>query len=290
MVRGASGTQLAVTSYGTQQGPTLLLTHGWGADQREWAWLVQSLPSGTRVVTWDLPGLGASTPIPGAYTMAAMAGDLDAVVSSIDGPVVLVGHSIGGMLNLEYARRYPDKLGKQVSALVQANTTYTNPVNTKVNPDRSRKLQEPVYEPAMRVVETLSPVFHGLGWLAYQSGLAHVQLARQSFAGMQSWQQLDQMARYAYRSSPAVVAQGVLAMLRWDGSDVLERVNVPTLIISGEQDLTTLPEASDVMEQRIKSAQRVRVSPAAHMGPVEQDGRYAQAMATFATGSTVARR
>jgi pimeloyl-ACP methyl ester carboxylesterase len=267
----------------------LLLTHGWGADQREWSWLLRSLPQGTRVVTWDLPGLGASSPIPGQATMAAMAGDLDAVVSSIDGPVILVGHSIGGMLNLEYARRFPAKLGQQVTGIVQANTTYTNPVETKVGAERSRKLQEPVHEPALHVVEAVSPVFRALGWLAYQSGLAHLQLARQSFAGMQSWQQLDHMARYAYRSSPKVVAEGVLAMLDWDASDVLGRVRVPTLIISGAQDLTTLPEASDTMEKGIPSARQVRVSPAAHLGPVEQDRRYAQALAAFASGADVAR-
>jgi len=74
------------------------------------------------------------------------------------------------------------------------------------------------------------------GWLAYQSGLAHLQLATQSFAGAETWDQLDQMARYAYRSSPRVVARGVLAMLRWDGSNVLPKISVPTLIISGNEE------------------------------------------------------
>ncbi|HZY18120.1 MAG TPA: alpha/beta hydrolase [Ramlibacter sp.] len=290
VVRGASGAQLAVNRYGPPEGPTLLLTHGWGADQGEWRWLMQSLPQGTRVVTWDLPGLGASTPLPGDYTMSAMAADLDAVVASVKGgPVILVGHSIGGMLNLEYAKRYPDRLGKEVRGIVQANTTYTNPVDTKQNPERSRKLQKPVYEPALRVVDAASPAFRALGFLAYQSGLAHLQLASQSFAGMQSWEQLDQTARYAYRSSPRVAARGVLAMLNWDASDVLQRVNVATLIISGEQDVTTLPSASDRMAQEIPSARQVRVSPAAHMGPVEQDRRYAQAMASFVGAMAVAR-
>ncbi|MDB5897556.1 MAG: Lysophospholipase, alpha-beta hydrolase superfamily [Ramlibacter sp.] len=290
VVPGASGAQLAVTRYGPAQGPALLFTHGWGADQHEWSWIMRSLPQGTRVVTWDLPGLGASTPATGEYTMAKMAADLDSVVASVkDGPVTLVGHSIGGMLNLEYARQHPERLGSQVQAIVQANTTYTNPVETKKNAERSRKLQHPVLEPALHVVIWASPVFRGLGWLAYQSGLAHLQLARQSFAGAESWQQLDQMARYAYRSSPRVVARGVLAMLHWDGSDVLARIQVPTLIISGDQDVTTLPVASDRMEKEIPSAHRVRVSPAAHMGPVEQSQRYAQAIATFSSAGNVAK-
>ncbi|MES2977991.1 MAG: alpha/beta hydrolase [Pseudomonadota bacterium] len=289
-VQGTSGAQLAVTNYGPAEGPTLLLTHGWGADQHEWTWLMRALPQSTRVVTWDLPGLGRSSRPRGEYTMAAMASDLDSVVSSVKGgPVILVGHSVGGMLNLEYARLHPEKLGRQVSGVVQANTTYTNPIETKKNADRSRKLQDPVFKPLLHVVASASPVFRAMGWLAYQSGLAHLQLARQSFAGGQTWDQLDEMARYAYRSSPRVLAEGVLAMMKWDGTDVLRQIKVPTLIISGEQDVTTLPAASDRMEKDIPSAQRVRVDPAAHMGPVEQDRRYAEAVVAFAGSVGIAK-
>jgi pimeloyl-ACP methyl ester carboxylesterase len=289
-VTGASGAQLAVTQYGPEQGPALLLTHGWGADQREWLWLIRSLPPGTRVITWDLPGLGKSTRPRGDYSMALLAADLDSVVSSVPGGrVTLVGHSIGGMLNLEYARQRPERLGNPVQAIVQANTTFTNPIETKKDAERSRKLQDPVFKPLLNVVSAASPVFRGLGWLAYQSGLAHLQLARQSFAGGQSWQQLDEMARYAYRSSPQVVARGVLAMLHWDAADVLARIRVPTLIISGDQDITTLPAASDQMQKQIPAARRLQVSPAAHMGPVEQHQRYAQAIASFTSGREAAR-
>ena len=89
----------------------------------------------------------------GDYSMSKMAGDLDSVVSSMQGrPVILVGHSIGGMLNIEYARRFPAKLGREVTGLVQANTTYTNPVETKKGAELSRKLQKPVYEPLLEVI------------------------------------------------------------------------------------------------------------------------------------------
>ena len=284
-IRGASGAQIAVGQYGAADGPTLVFTHGWGADHRDWAYVIGSLPKQLRVIVWDLPGLGKSSgPGENDYSMSTLAADLDSVVSSVKGgPVVLVGHSIGGILNLEYARRFPQKLGQEVRGLVQANTTYTNPIATKKNAERSLKLQGPLLEPLMHVVSWASPVFRGLGWLAYQSGLAHVQLAMQSFAGAETWDQLDEKARYAYRSSPGVIARGVLAMVRWDGSQVLPKINVPTLIVSGEQDVTTLPTASDRMEKDIRSSVRISVSPAAHMGPVEQHQRYAEAIASFAT-------
>jgi pimeloyl-ACP methyl ester carboxylesterase len=190
------------------------------------------------------------------------------------------------MINLEYARRYPAKLGREVRGIVEVNTTFTNPVETKKSAERSRKLQDPVYKPALHAIAWCSPVARALGWLAYQSGLAHLQLASQSFAGAQTWDQLDLMARYAYRSSPGVIARGVLAMLDWDASDVLPGIRVPTLIISGEQDITTLPSASERMARDIPSAHRVSVSPAAHMGPIEQHERYARAIAAFVQVAT----
>jgi pimeloyl-ACP methyl ester carboxylesterase len=284
-VKGPSGADLFVAESGPPDAPTILFTHGWGADRRDWEYAISALPPGRfHVVVWDLPGLGDSSPTKDYdYAMSTLASDLDQVIASLKGrPVILVGHSIGGILNIEYARRFPEKMGREVIGLVQANTTFTNPVETKKNAERSRMLQKPVFEPLLHLISWMSPVARGLGWLAYQSGLAHLQLASQSFAGAESWDQLDEMARYAYRSSPRVVAQGVLGMMRWDGSDVLPKIRVPTLVISGNEDVTTLPAASDRMAHDIPAAERVSVERAAHLGPVEQYASYAKAISAFA--------
>ena len=103
-VKGSSGADLTVARYGPGQGqgPTLLFTHGWGADHEDWAYVIGSLKGQFPVVAWDLPGLGQSSPA-SDYALKTLAGDLNSVVSSIQGPVIIVGHSIGGMLNIEYA-------------------------------------------------------------------------------------------------------------------------------------------------------------------------------------------
>jgi len=283
VVSGTHAATLRVGERGPADATTLILTHGWGADRRDWQEVLAALPPDLHVVTWDLPGLGASSP--GDHTptsMSAMADELEAIVQAKGngGPVILVGHSIGGMLNLEYARRYPERLGGVVKGLVQVDTTFTDPLLTKENAERSRRMQ-PIYEPLLRGVEATAPLCRGLGWLAWSSGLAHVELAMQSFAGRETWAQLDDMARYAWRSDPRVVAQGVIAMMHWDASDVLPRVSVPTLVLAGLQDRTTLPSASRRMAQDIPAAQLVEISPAAHLGPVESAGDYARPIADF---------
>jgi pimeloyl-ACP methyl ester carboxylesterase len=71
-------------------------------------------------------------------------------------------------------------------------------------------------------------------------------------------------------------------MLHWDRSQVLKTMSVPTLIVSGNEDVTTLPLASDRMEREIPQAQRTSVSGATHLGPVERHDVYAEAIKTFA--------
>ena len=283
-VTGPSGAELAIEESGPQDAPRIILTHGWGADRREWSYARRRLEDQFRVVTWDLPGLGQSKPIPsGDYALTNMAADLGAVVDATGKqPAILVGHSIGGMINLTLCRQNGGTPGPDVQGIVQLNTTYTNPVRTMKGHELQEKLQKPVYEPLLHMIPAISPVVRGLNWLGYQSGLIHLQTASSSFAGTETREQVDFASRYYYRSSPAVVARGALGMLHWDASDVLERITVPVLIVSGDQDTTTLPLASDEMSAKIPRDSRLSVSPAAHLGPIEQHERYNTAIENFA--------
>ena len=279
-----SGAELAIEESGPQDAPRIIFTHGWGADRREWSYARSHLEDRFRVITWDLPGLGQSKPIPSHdYSLENMAADLSAVVDATGPqPAILVGHSIGGMINLTLCKQNGGAPGANVQGIVQLNTTYTNPVRTMKGHELQEKLQKPVYEPLLRVITAISPVVRALNWLGYQSGLIHLQTASSSFAGAETREQLDFASRYYYRSSPSVVARGALGMLHWDASDVLDRITVPVLIVSGDQDTTTLPVASDHMSAKIPRDSRVSVSPAAHLGPIEQHERYNGAVETFA--------
>ena len=70
-------------------------------------------------------------------------------------------------------------------------------------------------------------------------------------------------------------------MLHWDGGDALDRIGVPVLIVSRNQDITTLPFASDYMRAKICNDSPLSVSPAAHLLPIEQHERYNPAVEIF---------
>src|SRR4051812_36552598 len=110
-ITAPDGTRLYVETVGRGDTPTLVLTHGWGADADLWQFAKRDLANDYRLVAWDLPGLGNSEQPPDRnYSLERMADDLRAVVSATPGPVILVGHSIGGMINLTFGRKHPDLL------------------------------------------------------------------------------------------------------------------------------------------------------------------------------------
>ena len=88
-------------------GPPVILVHCSSASHREWSFLTRSLSDDFRVLAPDLLGYGESSPWP-ETTSAGLGSDLDVVESLIGlaGPEVhLIGHSYGGALCLEAARR-----------------------------------------------------------------------------------------------------------------------------------------------------------------------------------------
>lgn len=104
--RGADGVRIAYTLYG-EGDETLVLVHGWGGSQTQWASQVDDLAQRYTVITVDLGGHGASGSR-AAPTLAKLAEDLEAVLAAADlRGAVVVGHSLGGLVALEAARAKP---------------------------------------------------------------------------------------------------------------------------------------------------------------------------------------
>jgi pimeloyl-ACP methyl ester carboxylesterase len=91
--------------------PAIVLVHGWAFDRHLWDEQVPRLAQRHRVAAIDLPGHGQSGRERTAWTIAAFGRDVKGVIDELGAAqVVLVGHSMGGLVVLEAARLLGDRL------------------------------------------------------------------------------------------------------------------------------------------------------------------------------------
>ena len=96
--------------------PTVVLETGLGGMSAAWGWVQPEVAHFTRVVAYDRAGLGwsesAESPITAFLVARRLHRLLDA--AGIDGPYVLVGHSMGGLFLRVFAHLYPDEVAGMV--------------------------------------------------------------------------------------------------------------------------------------------------------------------------------
>jgi pimeloyl-ACP methyl ester carboxylesterase len=140
------GTRLALYWQGRRDAPvTIVLVHGWTLDSRTWGPVADALSTGPRarpVLRYDLRGHGRSDPAqPGTETIAQAADDLaDLLGAAVTGPVVLVGHSMGGMAVMALAQRHPELLAERVVGVAFVATSCGDmvPHNLGLRPELAR--------------------------------------------------------------------------------------------------------------------------------------------------------
>jgi pimeloyl-ACP methyl ester carboxylesterase len=116
----SDGTALYVQDTGPTGGVTLVLAHGWTLDHTSWDRVVDALGEDIRIVRYDHRGHGGSAPAPdGTATIAQVADDLAELIADRipDGPIVLVGHSMGGMAAMALAERHPTLFAGRIAAV-----------------------------------------------------------------------------------------------------------------------------------------------------------------------------
>jgi pimeloyl-ACP methyl ester carboxylesterase len=94
-----------------QDEPALVFIHGWSMDLSYWNKQLAYFEGKHKVVALDLAGHGDSGSDRKDWTVEAYSGDVEAVVKNLDlSSAILIGHSLGGLVMIEAARRIPERI------------------------------------------------------------------------------------------------------------------------------------------------------------------------------------
>jgi pimeloyl-ACP methyl ester carboxylesterase len=126
-VRSADGTRIHAEVFGRLDAPTIVLAHGITCALRSWHGQIKDLAGDYRVVAYDQRGHGRSARPYRASSLTgeALADDLQAVLEQCvpdARPVVLAGHSMGGIAIMAWAQKYPDEVRRRAGAVALVNT------------------------------------------------------------------------------------------------------------------------------------------------------------------------
>ncbi len=276
------GTVLHVEISGRDDRPPVVLTHGWGVDNRAFYYTKRALRADHRVLAWDLRGLGQSSRAGNeGYSLDAMADDLAAVVELAEDPAVLIGHSIGGMITQSFARRHAGSLGTKVAGLVLVGTTYRDPTCDTAGAGVMHALERPLFVPLMWLTIALAPLVWAMNWLSYVNGSQLISTALTGFAGSESRAQLDFATLFFVKARPSVLARGMLAMFRFDETSSIGNITVPVLVVPGDRDPVIKPRASAHLAMVIPGAAQTVLPNAKHMGLLEHHEAFNAVVGTF---------
>lgn len=277
------GSELQVEFYGPEDGQPIIFSHGWGPNSTVWYYAKRQLSDRFRVIVWDMPGLGKSSrPKNNDYSVEKFARDLEAVVAIAgDKPVILLGHSMGGMVALTFCRLFPEHLGSRVAGLILVDTTYTNPLKTSILSRLLRALQKPILQPLLYLAIIFSPVLWLMTWLSYLNGLLYISVEISGFTGTETRGQLNFASLLSAFGSPGVLARGTLGMFNFEETKTLPKINIPALVICGASDIATTPTASIRMKAQLPQAELVTIKPGGHMALMEQNQKFSEVVSEF---------
>jgi 3-oxoadipate enol-lactonase len=245
------------------EGPPVLLLHPFPANHGFWLPVAQVLALRYCVVLPDLRGHGESGVGDGPATMAKHAGDIARVMDDAGiGRAPLVGVSIGGYALFEFWRRHRDR----VTALGLFNTKAAAD-SAEARAGRLRAASDVLERGTEPFFESMIPRLFGRTTRETRPILIEGAL---------------RMMRNMSAEDVAQVQRGMAD--RPDSVDTLKTINVPTLLVTGDEDILTGLNEAELMRRHIAGS-RLRVVPrAGHYAAWEQPEELGKLLRQFLAG------
>jgi len=243
------------------QGRPVLLLHAFPLSCEAWKAQSGVLQDGYRVIVPSQRGFGGTSPFQSTPSIEQMADD---VASLLDGlqitePVVLGGLSMGGYVALQFARKYPQRLGGLILCDTRAEAD-----SEEAKAKRDEMIAFAQTHTTREVVEKLLPTLVG----------ETTQRERPEV--------IEEVKRIGAANSRETIIAALQALRdRPDARPWLSAINVPTLVVVGSEDTLTPPAVAQSLAEAIPDATLRVLEAAGHLSNLEQPKLFVQAVQQF---------
>ena len=242
------------------EGSPVVFLHGYPLDHRMWRPQLEALSRNHRVVLLDLPGFGRAAESRVPDTLSGFSAEVARGVSAhVSGPAVVVGHSFGGYIALQLFRDHPELFAGLVLA------------DTRSEPDTA-EAREKRLATVRRSAETGEGV--------------DVEATTRALLAPSTWKAggpLVEGVRAIVRSARPPSIRGALTAIatRPDLTDTLSKVNVPSLVIWGEEDQLIPPSQTRALVTHLPRGSGVGIRGAGHLPSLEAPDPLIEALVDF---------
>ena len=233
----------------------LVFLHGVGGGHHAWEGQVPYFGKlGYPSHAWDQPGYGHS-PMVEPYDLEHVSTALARLIEALaEGePVVLIGHSMGGMVAQEAYVRYP----KLIKALALC---FTSPAFAGGDSEFTKQF----------IAARIGPL---------DEGKTMAQIAAQLIPTMGSNSKLAEQIMAGV--PPETYRKAVQLLTTFDRRKELLGITVPTLLIAGSEDKTAPPAVMQKMAQKVPGAEYVLLEGCGHLGPMDRPDAFNAALLAF---------
>ena len=259
MIAVVDSLDIGYDDVGSGSGVPLLLVHAFPLNRTMWAPQVSALVERCRCVAADLRGFGESSVMP-PYSMEQYADDLAHLLDSLHiEKVVLCGISMGGYVGFAFWRRHKQR----VRALVLADTRASADSDEALT--RRRQL--------IQLART-------------EGAIAVANLQIPSMIGKSSREKQPDTYDAVHRMMAQAPVDGIVGaieamMVRPDSTATLATIDVPTLIVVGEEDAITPVKDARAMQERIPGSRLEVIAQAGHLSSVERPAAFNHLLTEF---------
>lgn len=251
------GATIHYWEYGSSTQPTIVMVHGFRGTHHGLQRIVDQLPD-YHVIVPDLPGFGASQPLPAEHSLENYVAFLQAFIAHFHFATapILLGHSFGSIIASHFAAAHPAAISKLI---------LVNPIGA------------PALEGPKAILTKLAIFYYWIGrklpqkvshaWLANPLivKIMSVSMTKTSDKPTRAYIHDQHLTYFSRFAEPQVVAEAFSASVSHDVREVAAKLTMPTLLIAGDQDDITPLTRQQALVKMIPNGQLKVIESVGHL-------------------------